>query len=111
MGRFTELRRSYLAATIYSAIGGQVETRFGDSIAKIEDLGDYVRASFDHSAPCELDLVVGADGLHSRVRGLVFASEEAVECRLGYHVATFEVEGYRPRDYLSPSTTQFRRDR
>ena len=48
----------------------------------------------------EFDLVIGADGLHSRVRELVFGSESQFEKQLGYHVAAFEVEGYRPRDEL-----------
>lgn len=99
-GRFTSLRRSDLAATIYGAIDGQVETLFGDSIAEIEEEGDRVRVSFDHAAPRHVDLVVGADGLHSRVRGLIFGSEEEFEIPLGYHIAAFEVEGYRPRDEL-----------
>ena len=38
-GRFTSLRRSDLAATIYQALDGKVETIFGDSVARIEDDG------------------------------------------------------------------------
>jgi len=98
--RFTTLRRSDLAAAIYNTISGRVETRFGDSIAGIENLGERVRASFDHSAPCDVDLVVGADGLHSRVRRLVFGPDAGFEVSLGYHVAAFEVDGYEPRDEL-----------
>jgi 2-polyprenyl-6-methoxyphenol hydroxylase-like FAD-dependent oxidoreductase len=56
--------------------------------------------SFDHAAPREVDLVVGADGLHSRVRRLAFGPQEDFEVALGYHVAAFEVAGYRPRDEL-----------
>ena len=98
--RYTTLRRSDLAATIYGAIRGQVETLFSDSIARCEDLNDRVSVSFDHSAPREFDLVVGADGLHSRVRRKVFGPDEAFEHMLGYHVAAFELGGYRPRDEL-----------
>ena len=98
--RFTTVRRSDLAATIYRAIEGKVETIFGDSIASIEDEGDRVRVGFDHAAPREVDLVVGADGLHSRVRELAFGPEAGFEASLGYHVAAFEVEGYQPRDEL-----------
>ncbi|MGA9991904.1 MAG: hypothetical protein WBP86_06180 [Thiobacillaceae bacterium] len=97
-GRFTSLRRSDLAATIYHALDGQVETIFGDSIAHIEDAGNRVRIGFDHGAAREVDLVIGADGLHSHVRDLVFGPKAGVEVSLGYHVAAFEVDGYRPRD-------------
>jgi 2-polyprenyl-6-methoxyphenol hydroxylase-like FAD-dependent oxidoreductase len=57
-----------MSATIYRAIEGKVETLFGDSVAGIEDDGNRVRVSFDHAPEREVDLVVGADGLHSRVR-------------------------------------------
>ena len=99
-GRFTELRRSDLAATIYRALDGKVETIFGDSVARIGDRGNRVRIDFDHAAPREVNLVIGADGLHSRVRRLVFGPEAGFEVSLGYHVAAFEIEGYRPRDEL-----------
>ena len=45
-------------------------------------------------------LSFGADGLHSTVRKLVFGSQNQFEKYLGYKVAEFEVEGYRPRDEL-----------
>ena len=99
-GRFTSLRRSDLAATIYRALDGRVETIFGDSVARVEDEGRWVRVGFEHAAPRQADLVIGADGLHSRVRELAFGPEPDYEFRLGYHVAAFEVEGYRPRDEL-----------
>jgi len=99
-GRFTSLRRSDLAATIYGALDGEVETIFGDSIAGIEEEAHGVRISFDHAASREVDLVIGADGLHSRVRQLVFGREGDFEVSLGYHVAAFEVKGYQPRDDL-----------
>lgn len=99
-GRFTSVRRSDLAATIYAAVEGKVETIFGDAIAGIEEQERGVRVSFDRAPPREFDLVVGADGLHSRVRQLVFGPDVGVEVSLGHHVAAFEIEGYRPRDEL-----------
>jgi 2-polyprenyl-6-methoxyphenol hydroxylase-like FAD-dependent oxidoreductase len=42
--------------------------------------------------------VIGADGLHSKVRGLSFGAQDRFEVQLGYLVAAFEVQGYRPRD-------------
>jgi len=98
-GRFTSLRRSDVSATIFGALEG-VETIFGDSIAGIEDSGDRVSVRFAHAEPRQADLVIGADGLHSRVREMVFGPEESFELFLGYHVAAFELEGYRPRDEL-----------
>jgi 2-polyprenyl-6-methoxyphenol hydroxylase-like FAD-dependent oxidoreductase len=99
-GRVTTLRRSDLAATIYGALDGAVETIFGDSVASIEEAGACTRVGFDHAPPREADLVIGADGLHSRVRRLAFGPQAEFEVSLGYHVAAFQVEGYRPRDEL-----------
>jgi len=100
-GRFTSLQRSDLAATIYASIEGKVETLFGDGIASIEESPDHVRIGFEHAPPRDFDLVVGADGLHSRVRSLVFGEEAKFERFLGYNVAAFELTGYRPRDELA----------
>jgi 2-polyprenyl-6-methoxyphenol hydroxylase-like FAD-dependent oxidoreductase len=99
-GRFTSVRRSDLSATIYHAIEKKVETIFGDSVARIEDTGDRVRVGFDHAAERDVDLVIGADGLHSRVRQLAFGADSEFETSLGYHVAAFEAVGYRPREEL-----------
>ncbi len=98
--RYTSLPRGDLAATIYRTIEGRVETLFGDSIAAVQEHDAGVRVSFKQGAARDFDLVIGADGLHSTVRDLVFGPESQFEKQLGYHVAAFEVEGYRPRDEL-----------
>jgi 2-polyprenyl-6-methoxyphenol hydroxylase-like FAD-dependent oxidoreductase len=99
-GRYVTVQRSDLAAAIYDALGGAVETMFGDSVASIEKSGDGVRVGFDHAPARDADLLIGADGLHSRVRELMFGSAAGIEVSLGYEVAAFEVRGYRPRDEL-----------
>ena len=48
----------------------------------------------------DFDLLVGADGLHSNVRRLVFGPEQVVEHHLGCKVAACVVDGYQPRDEL-----------
>ncbi len=98
--RFTSLPRGDLAAAIFNAVKNDVETIFDDSISAVEQDDGGVRLRFDRAAEREFDLVVGADGLHSEVRELVFGPEDQFEKQLGYRVAAFEVEGYRPRDEL-----------
>ena len=98
--RFTSLPRSDLAATIFRALDGKVETIFGDSIAGMTTEGERIRVIFDHASSREVDLVIGADGLHSRIRRIAFGPQAEFEVPLGYHVAAFEVTGYRPRDEL-----------
>lgn len=98
--RYVSLPRGELAATIYRAVESRVETLFGDRICGIADGPDRVRVTFAHAPPREFDLVIGADGLHSGVRRIVFGEQARYEKYLGYGVAAFEVPGYRPRDEL-----------
>jgi len=98
--RFTSVPRGDLAAAIYRTIGSRVETLFDNSISAMNERATGVLVSFEHGTARQFDLVIGADGLHSTVRALVFGPERQFEKPLGYRVATFEVEGYRPRDEL-----------
>jgi 2-polyprenyl-6-methoxyphenol hydroxylase-like FAD-dependent oxidoreductase len=99
-GRYVSVARSDLAAIIYGALGGRVETILGDSVRALDDDGVRVRVVFDSGTVRDFDLVIGADGLHSQVRRLVFGPTERFEKYLGITVAAFDLEGYRPRDEL-----------
>lgn len=77
-----------------------IETIFGDSIGDIEQNDHRVMVTFQSGVVRPFDLVVGADGLHSRVRELTLGAENQFERFLGLKVAAFEVSGYRPRDEL-----------
>jgi 2-polyprenyl-6-methoxyphenol hydroxylase-like FAD-dependent oxidoreductase len=99
-GRYTSLPRGDLAATIYAAIEESIEAIFGDSISALEDHSDGVRLTFERGHAREFDLVIGADGLHSNVRRLVFGPDGQFEHYLGCMVAAGVVDGYRPRDEL-----------
>ncbi|OBF59331.1 hypothetical protein A5787_21855 [Mycobacterium sp. 852002-50816_SCH5313054-b] len=99
-GRFATLPRGDLAAMIYRSIDDHVETLFGESVSAIAQDNAGVRVTFEHGQSRPFDLVVGAGGIHSPVRGLVFGPESNFEVDLGYRVAAFGVEGYQPRDEL-----------
>lgn len=96
--RYVSLQRGELAATIFSRIEGKVETIFGDSVDRIEQTGNGVHVCFTSGNTRKFDLVVGADGLHSRVRELAFGPEAHFEKYLGFKAAAFGIRGYRPRD-------------
>jgi 2-polyprenyl-6-methoxyphenol hydroxylase-like FAD-dependent oxidoreductase len=98
-GRYVSLRRGDLADVLFSHLG-DVETIFGDSIARIEQDHHHVMVTFESGAVRPFDLVVGADGLHSRVRELILGAENQFEHYVGLKVAAFEVSGYHPRDEL-----------
>ncbi|MGB7175446.1 MAG: FAD-binding domain [Xanthobacteraceae bacterium] len=98
-GRYLSIPRSGLAKLIYRTIENDVETIFGDSITRIvHDDDDEVHVEFEHAPARRFDIVVGADGLHSGVRRLVFGEQNQFEKFLGYTVCAFEVDGYQNRD-------------
>ncbi|MCG7607994.1 MULTISPECIES: FAD-binding domain [Mycobacterium] len=94
---FVSLPRGDLAAAIYRTVEDDVPTVFSDSITGIDQRPDGVRVTFENTPADDFDLVIGADGLHSNVRGLVFGPEERFEHYLGCKVAACVVDGYRPR--------------
>ena len=98
--RFVSLARGDLAASIFERIGSRAETIFDDFISKIMEKDDCVQVRFASGVERQFDLVVGADGLHSRVREITFGPEH-FERFLGYKVAAFGIDGYTPRDELA----------
>ena len=99
-GRYVTLGRSDLSKLIYDRISGSCEIIFGDSITGLREADGEVQVEFEHGGERRFDVVIGADGLHSRVRKLVFGPQDRYEKDLGYRVAAFETAGYRPRDKL-----------
>jgi 2-polyprenyl-6-methoxyphenol hydroxylase-like FAD-dependent oxidoreductase len=99
-GRYVSIARSELARLLIEKIEGRCEVMFGDSITALKEASNGVEVSFEHAPPRRFDLVIGADGLHSEVRRLAFGKERQFERYLGYMVAAFQTEGYRPRDDL-----------
>ena len=97
-GRYVSIPRGELAKIIYKEVEGRCESIFGDSITKIEQDQSGVRVAFERTGPRYFDMVIGADGLHSVVRKLVFGKQDRFEKYFGYMVAAFAVNGYRPRD-------------
>lgn len=99
-GRFVTVPRGDLAAIIYGCIDYHVETLFGESVSAITQHDSAVEITFERGGSRQFDLLVGAGGIHSPVRSLVFGPEATFETDLGYRVAAFEAEGYQPRDEL-----------
>ncbi len=99
-GRFATVPRGDLAAMIYRSIDHHAETVFGESVSAITQHDENVRVTLERGGSREFDLLVGAGGIHSPVRDLVFGPESRFETDLGYRVAAFEAKGYQPRDEL-----------
>jgi len=88
-GRDIEVRRGDLAAALYDATRDDVTYRFGNAIEAIDEDADGVEVTFRSGLRRRFDLVIGADGLHSRTRALAFGPEEQFHRYLGYCFAGF----------------------
>ena len=78
-----------------------IEIRYDCTIRAVLQDADAVSLEFSDGTREYFDLLVGADGLHSNTRALVFGPQSALERRLGLHVAAMILDGYRPREELS----------
>lgn len=94
-----ELLRDDLVGLLYGASQWTAEYVFDDTIVAMQDDGAAVHVTFERAAPRSFDLVIGADGLHSNVRRLVFGPEEDFIERLGTHAAIFTVPNFLDLDY------------
>lgn len=97
-GRFVTLGRSDLSRLLFDKVRGLTETIFGDEVVSLQQYSDAVEVQFRNGQTRRFSFVIGADGLHSNVRQLMFGSRDRFETYLGYYVAAFEANGYRPRD-------------
>ena len=79
-----EIMRDDLSEVYYEAGRQDVEYLFGDSITAISPDGEV---TFEHAAPRRFDVVVGADGLHSNVRRLIFGDEAGLSRFIGGYLA------------------------
>jgi 2-polyprenyl-6-methoxyphenol hydroxylase-like FAD-dependent oxidoreductase len=89
-----EILRGDLAAIFHQATREATEYIFDDSIDAIEQSEDGMEVQFERGARRRFDLVVGADGLHSKVRSLAFGPESGFVNYLGYFVSIFTVPNF-----------------
>ncbi|MGW5361270.1 FAD-dependent monooxygenase [Actinopolymorpha pittospori] len=102
-----EILRGDLARILHDATRDRTEYVFGDSIADLAEDENGVEVSFEHGAPRRFDLVIGADGLHSRVRALAFGPEQSFVRPSGLSCAIFTTANHLGLDhtglaYLNP---------
>src|SRR4051794_29961012 len=85
-----EIARGDLAQVLHERTRDDVEYVFGDSVTALTDTGDGVDVRFRISPPRRFDLVIGADGMHSAVRRLVWGEESRFATFRGYYAAGFD---------------------
>ncbi|MGW0889652.1 FAD-dependent monooxygenase [Saccharopolyspora sp. NPDC002578] len=84
-----EMRRGDLTTALHAAARDDVEFRFHDSINTLHQHHHGVDVTFRGGDSRTFDLVIGADGLHSRTRELVFGPERPFHRYLGHCFAGF----------------------
>jgi 2-polyprenyl-6-methoxyphenol hydroxylase-like FAD-dependent oxidoreductase len=95
-----EILRGDLARVLYEATAPYTEYLFDDTITALDQDDDGVTVTFENAAPRRFALVVGADGLHSMVRGLAFGPESEfvrpIDCYTAVFtaLAEFDLDGW-----------------
>jgi 2-polyprenyl-6-methoxyphenol hydroxylase-like FAD-dependent oxidoreductase len=86
-----EILRGDLSQVLYDDTRDGVEYLFGDRIAELTQDTDGVDVVFAGGRRRRFDLVVGADGLHSELRAMVFGPHEHFLHHLGHVLAFYSV--------------------
>ena len=98
-GEDIEIGRTKLLPILVRALNVQTDLRFSTSIANLDDLGDRVHVALTDGTEGDYDLVVGADGVHSALRRMVFGPEFGYAHFLGLYV------GFAPIGPAAPAGT------
>ena len=100
-----EVYRRDLSGVLHEHSAGRAEYLFGDTITSLTQTDDAVHVDFARSASRTVDVVVGADGLHSGVRRLAFGAESRFARHLGFYLAGLDL----PNDLHACPTTAVQR--
>ncbi|AXK36770.1 monooxygenase [Streptomyces armeniacus] len=87
-----EVTRADLSEVLHRSARTEAEFLFDDTVTALDQDAGGVDVTFRRSAPRRFDLVVGADGMHSTVRRLVFGPERQFARDLGLFGATVPLE-------------------
>lgn len=96
------LVRTELVNVLFAAARPVADIRFGVTVATFTDHGDAVSAALSDGTVLRVDLMVGADGVHSATRTRLFPDADVYR-PLGYRVAAFQAPDSigLDRDFIS----------
>src|SRR3954467_10364379 len=86
-----EVLRGDFSQVLYDDTRDDVEYVFGDRIAELPQDADGVDVTFASGDQRRFELVIGADGLHSALRAMVFGPREKFVRHLGLVLAFYTV--------------------
>jgi 2-polyprenyl-6-methoxyphenol hydroxylase-like FAD-dependent oxidoreductase len=90
--RTLSLMRQDLERELHEALGARVAVRFGTTVDVVEERREDVRVALSDGTSETVDLLIGADGLHSRIRRLCFGPEKAFVRDLGFQTAAYVLD-------------------
>ena len=90
--RTLSLLRQDLELTLHEALGARTSIRFGTTVDAVEERPENIRVALSDGTTQTVDLLIGADGLHSRIRQLCFGPEENFLRDLGYQTAAYVLD-------------------
>ncbi|GAB3581713.1 FAD-dependent monooxygenase [Amycolatopsis endophytica] len=94
-----EIQRGDLSRILHDATKERTEYVFGDWITSLTETASGVEVTFAHGSPRTVDLVIGADGLHSGTRALTFGPESEFRTGTGYAFAGFSAPNHLRLDH------------
>ncbi|MCP8884783.1 FAD-dependent monooxygenase [Devosia sp. XJ19-1] len=81
--------RGDIERVLHSALPDRVGLRYSCEIASLNNRSDGVTVTLDSGETLEADLLVGAEGIHSAMRQMVFGDESQFIRPLGHHTAAY----------------------
>jgi len=108
VGEDVEIIRGNLCQILKDQIP-DVEFIFGDSIQQLTQLNNEIEVKFIKNQSRNFDLIIGADGLHSNVRKIIFGDESKFSRELGLYLCVYTVPNYLNLDRVEIQFTEFGR--
>lgn len=90
--RALSLFRGDLESALYDAVAEHVDIRFGTTVRAVTQEPGAVEATLSDGNRLRADLLIGADGVHSRIRDLVFGPESDYLVELNHMVGAFPLD-------------------
>jgi 2-polyprenyl-6-methoxyphenol hydroxylase-like FAD-dependent oxidoreductase len=101
--RSMNILRGDVEAVLFEQVQDSTEIRFGTTVTTIDQDDAAVHATLSDGTVEQADLLIGADGLHSTTRALVFGPEENYRRDLDHMVAVYMLDR-RPAAIAEGST-------
>lgn len=100
-GRAFTFMRGDLERVLWQEVHDRVDLRYGTTVDTVTTVTDGLDVGLSDGSVHRVDLLVGADGSHSRVRDLTFGARERFLHHLGYHTAAYLFTDDDLRDRLA----------